>query len=205
MSDEFNTAGDGENGSESEYINLDETEEAEDKVALIGNFIRDKSSEGQLANGEELLEEPLSIEVEDILSMIEELQSREDFSDIIVYKGKEKIYLYSEKFMTPNYAGIMITAEEKDFFKMIVNTVRQESKIYPRPTSVSLFRKTPFNMSEDDFFEVYNQLKRKEEYKDIQEVRASNNAIYLYSDNFMKKAHARSLAEWIEVESEQNP
>ncbi|NYB75128.1 hypothetical protein HZF24_13345 [Sedimentibacter hydroxybenzoicus DSM 7310] len=205
MSYEFNITGDSENGNEAEPISLDEAEEVKDIVALIGNFVRDKSSEGQLVNGEELLEEPLSVEVEDIIPTIEELRLREDFSDIIMYKGKEKIYLYSEKFITPNYANIMITAEEKDFFKMIVDTVRQESRIYPRPTSVNLFRKAPFNMSKDEFFKVYNQLKRKEEYEDIKEVKASNDAIYLYSDEFMKKAHARSIAEWIEVESEQNP
>ncbi|MGD9567737.1 MAG: hypothetical protein AB7V48_05365 [Sedimentibacter sp.] len=32
-----------------------------------------------------------------------------------------------------------------------------------------------------------------EEYNDIQEVKASNNAMYLYSDKFMKKALAASI------------
>ncbi len=184
---------------------IEVTDEDEDKVALIGNFIRDKSSEGELTNAEDLLEEPISLEVDEVLTMIEELNKRDDFLDIVVHKGKEKVYLYSINFITKNYANMMIVVEEKDFFKMIADTVRQESKIYPRPTNVKLFSKAPFKLSKDDFLEIYNQLKKKEEYKDIQEVKASNNAIYLYSEDFMKRAHAASIAEWIEVEAEQNP
>lgn len=180
-------------------------EEVQDKVALLGCFIRDKSYEGILISAEDLLDEPLSLEVDEVLDMIDELKTREEFSDICVSKGKEKIYLFSENHITKNYAKMMISVEERDLFKMIADTVREESKIYPRPTDVRLFSKAPFKLSKEEFYEVYEQLKKKEEYNDIQEARASNNAMYLYSDRFMKKAHAASLTEWIEVEAEQNP
>ena len=180
-------------------------EEIQDKVALMGVFIRDKSYEGCLTNAEDFLDEPLSLEVDEVLPMIDELKEREEFSDICVKEGKEKIYLFSENHMTKNYAKMMISVEEKDLFKMIAETVREESKIYPRPTDARLFTKTPFKLSKEEFYEVYDQLKKKEEYSDIQETKASNNALYLYSDRFLKKIHAASLAEWIEVEAGQNP
>lgn len=180
-------------------------EEAPDIVTQMGTFIRDKSYEGKLTNAEDFLDEPISLDVDEILSMIDELEAREEFSDICVSKGKEKIYLYSDNHITKNYANMMISVEEKDFFKMIADIVREESRIYPRPTDARLFNKAPFKLSKEQFYEVYKQLINKEEYKDIQEVRASNNALYLYSDKFMKKAHASSLTEWIEVEADQNP
>ncbi|MGB4437785.1 MAG: hypothetical protein WBJ13_00880 [Sedimentibacter sp.] len=180
-------------------------EEIQDKVALMGVFIRDKSYEGCLTNAEDFLDEPLSLEVDEVLPMIDELTAREEFSDICVKKGKEKIYLFSENHMTKNYAKMMISVEEKDLFKIIAETVREESKIYPRPTDARLFNKTPFKLSKEEFNEVYDKLRKKEEYSDIQETRASNNALYLYSERFMKKVRAASLAEWIEVEAGQNP
>lgn len=190
-----------------DYIIEDEIidEEPQDKVTLLAIFIRDKSYEGSLTNAEDFLDEPLSLEVDEILPLIDELKAREEFIDIRVTKGKERIYLYSENYITTNYANMMISVEEKDFFKMIASTVRDESRIYPRPTDARLFTKAPFKLTKEEFYEVYKQLRTKVEYKDIQETRASNNALYLYSDKYMKKALATSLTEWIEVESEQNP
>lgn len=189
-----------------EYNQAEEVaEETLDTISLMGIFIRDKSYEGKLANAEDFLDEPFSLEVDEVFLKIEELKSREDFVDICLSKGKEKIYLYSREHMTDKYAEMMLLVEEKDLFKTIAKTVRDESKIYPRPTDVRLFCKSPFKLTKEEFYEVYEQLRKNHDYKDIQETRASNNALYLYSDMFMKKAHASSLAEWIEVESQQNP
>ncbi len=209
MNDESNSNLESTNEEEitSEYVSNEESiiEEVQDIVTQMGTLIRDKSYEGKLTNAEDFLDEPLSLEVDEILPKIDELEAREEFSDICISKGKEKIYLYSDNYITKNYANMMIYVEEKDFFKMIADIVREESRIYPRPTDARLFNKAPFKLSKEQFYEVYKQLINKEEYKDIQEVKASNNALYLYSDKFMKKAHASSLAEWIEVEADQNP
>lgn len=196
-----------EKKTESQCNNNEECrkEETEDKAALAVSFIRDKSIDGLLTNAEDLIDEPLLLEVDEILPLIDEIKTREEFSDICISRGKEKIYLYSRKHITDKYADMMILVEEKDLFKTIAKTVREESKLYPRPTDVRLFNKTPFKFTKEEFDEVYEQLKKNEEYKDIKETRASNNALYLYSDLYMKKALADSLAEWIEVESEQNP
>ncbi|WFA09992.1 hypothetical protein [Tissierella sp. Yu-01] len=179
--------------------------ELEDKVTLIGEFIRDNSMSGNLTKAEDFIDEPFSLEVDEVLPLLEELKGREEFSDIIMKKGAETIYLFSVNYITLNYAKLMILVEEKDFFKMIAETVREESRIYPRPTDIKLFSKAPFKLSRDEFIQVYDELKKKEEYMDIKETRASNQALYLYSDKYMKNAYARSLAEWVEVEAEQNP
>ena len=190
---------------EIDEANLEEETPKADKVTFMGWFIRDKSYENILTNAEDFLEEPFSLEVEEILSMIDELKSREEFSDICVKKGAETIYLFSEENITKNYANMMIMVEEKDLFKLVSETVREESRIYPRPTDSRLFLRQPFNLTKDEFVQILVELKKKEEYGDIQESRASNKALYLYSDKYLKKAHADSLTEWIEVEAEQNP
>lgn len=190
---------------ENEEVVQEVEAEEPDKVTLMGLFIRDNSMSGNLTKAEDFVDEPLSLEVDEVLPLLEELKEREDFSDIIVKKGSETIYLFSENYITKNYAKLMILVEEKDLLKMIAETVRDESRIYPRPTDTRLFSRAPFNLARDEFIQVYDELKKKEEYMDIKETRASNQALYLYSDKYMKLAYARSLAEWVEVEAEQNP
>src|SRR5690606_12952056 len=100
---------------------IEEPEEL-DKVALIGLHIRESSMYGRLNNAEDFLDEPFSLEVEEALSLLEELKSRDDFSDIIFHKGKETLYMYSDKYMSNNYAKLLILVEEKDMFRMIAET-----------------------------------------------------------------------------------
>lgn len=176
-----------------------------DKIESMGWFIRDKSFEGQVCNAEEFLEEPFFLEVEELITSIEELKEREEFKDIYSKKGSNSLYLFSDKYVTQNYADMLVMVEEKDLLKMVADTVRKESKTYPRPTSSKLFTLRPFNLSKEQFDGVLEQLKKKEEYKDIQESKASNGVLYLYSDEYMTKAHANSLTEWLEVEQRQNP
>lgn len=180
-------------------------DEEKDKISLIGDFVRFRSSEYKLTNAEDFFEDPISLEVEDVLHNIDSLKEREEYRDIYTIKGSEAIYLFSDKYITKNYAEMMVRVEEKDLMKLIVETVRHESKTYPRPTSVKLFSYNPFKLTKDQFNEVLTQLKTKEEYGDINEVRVSNGALYLYSDKYMLKAHADSLAEWIEIGQRQNP
>lgn len=182
-----------------------QVERETDKISLMGWFVRDNSYDSKLTNAEQFLDEPFSLEVDEILPSLDELESREEFSDICIKKGKESIYLFSEERMTQNYAKMLIMVEEKNLFNLVVETVRDESRTYPRPTDSRLFLHSPFNLKKDEFLQVLDELKKKEEYSDIKESRASNKALYLYSDKFMKKAHADKLTEWIEVEAEQNP
>lgn len=184
---------------------LEEVEVEIDKVALMGLAIRDNSYEYRLTNAEDFLEEPFFLDVEEVLTLIDELKAREDYKDICIKKGAESIYLFSENHITENYANMMIMVEEKDLLKLVTETVREESRVYPRPTNSRLFLRSPFNLKIEELLQVLELLKKNESYNDIQETRASNKALYLYSDKFLKEAHANSLAEWVEVESAQNP
>lgn len=176
-----------------------------DKIESMGWFIRDKSFEGKVCNAEDFLEEPFLLDIDEVLNNIKELKTREDFKDIYTIKGESAIYLFSEKYVTHNYANMLVMVEERDLLKLIAESVRNESKTYPRPTTIKLFTLRPFNLSKEDIEHVLEELKKREEYGDIKETKTSNGVLYLYSDKYMTKAHAASLAEWVEVERYENP
>ena len=186
-------------------INDIEKIEEIDKLTLIYEYIRDKSQRHHLSNAEDFLGEPFELEVEETIELIDELKEKEEFNDIRVVKREGSIFLYSEDFISNNYAKMMIMVEEKDLRKLIANTVREESKAYPRPTGVKLFSYDPFKLSLDDLKQVLKQMESMEEYRDIKQVQTSNKKLYLYSERFMTRQHAKSLAEWIEVGRFNNP
>lgn len=183
----------------------EEAETEKDNISLMAEFIRDRSYSCKITNAENFFEEPFLLDVDEVLALIDELKARDEFKDLYSIKGSEAIYLFSGTYISYNYAEMMVMVEEKDLLKLIVETVRHESKTYPRPTDSKLFLCNPFKLSKEQINEVLDQLKRKKEYNDIKETRASNKALYLYSDKFMSAAYARSLAEWVEVEHEQCP
>lgn len=190
---------------EFEEVEEIEDEEEKDILTLVYEYIRDKSQRLQLSNAEDLLEEPFELEAEETIELINELKEREEFNDVRIVKRDSAIFLYSVDFISNNYAKFMIMVEEKDLFKLIANTVREESKTYPRPTGIKLFTHEPFKLTRDDLIELLKQMEDMDEYKDIKQVKTSNAKLYLYSEEFMTRQHANSLAEWIEVDKKNNP
>jgi hypothetical protein len=175
------------------------------KLDLVIEFIRKVTKEARLVKSSELYEEPISLRKEQMSDILEQLTDATDNIDIKSIKGSEELYFYSEKDMTENYAKMLARIEDKDLLEMVAETVRHESKIYPRPTDGRLFSTPPFSFGEDELSSVVNQLKDHEMYQDIQEARASNGAIYLYSEKFVTKDHAMALTEWIEVLQHETP
>ena len=87
----------------------------------------------------------------------------------------------------------------RDFLSLVADQVRNESRIYPRATLVSQFRGSPFYMDEETLKAVLESIETEPEFKDIDKVYASNDDMYLYSLDFLKKGHAQYLAEWESV------
>ncbi len=115
------------------------------------------------------------------------------------------LFLYSEKFISDSYASILLRAEENDPCATIASTVRDESKTYPRPTSVMFFKAQVFNISPDELDAQVLKTLERPEFNDIKLIDASTGARYLYSNLYLTEDHARSLVEWEEVGKQQNP
>lgn len=190
---------------ENEEVEEVEEVEEKDKIDIVYEYIREKSQNHKLSNAEDFLEEPFELDVEETIELIDDLKTKEEFGDIKVVERENKIFLFSENFISNNYANMMIMVEEKDLLKLVANTVREESKNYPRPTAFKLFSYAPFKITKEQLDEVIKQMENIEEYSDIKQVKTSNKKPYLYSEKFMTKQHAYSLAEWTEVGQANNP
>jgi len=127
----------------------------------------------------------------------------QDIQKIVV--SDEAVFLYSQRYITENYAKILARTEGSDPLAAIAETVRDESRIYPRPTDIRLFAQPPFNMDRDEIPALVDQLIEQKAYGDIKKIVASTGAIYLHSEQHLGTAHARSLVEWEEVGQHDNP
>lgn len=185
-------------------MNKDNNIEKEELLEVV-NHINTSSSQGTLITKEDLLEEPFSFTQEKADNTIEQLKNAEEYPEIKFLKGSSNTYIYSTEKMTDNYAILAMRIEDKDMVRTIVETVRDESKTYPRPTDSQLFLNRPFNFNKEEFLNALKKIFNDSNYNDIKKTQASNGAIYLYSDEFLHKDSAQSLTEWIEVLQFQNP
>lgn len=126
-------------------------------------------------------------------------------STLKVLEGKKDLYLYDTKKMADSYAEILKNQEDEDIPKMIADTIRRDSKIYPRPTDKRVFSRAPFNLDEATLSKVLGSMGNDTLYADIHICTASNGVEYLYSSLHLSEDHAKHLTEWYEVEQELNP
>jgi hypothetical protein len=125
--------------------------------------------------------------------------------DIKLMRGSWDTYYFSDHHMTEAYALHLFRIAEKDPAKLVADTVRDESRIYPRPTAAATFLETPFRMTAAELDGVLWQIAQRSDMSDIKRTNASNGALYLYSSHYLIDVHADSLAEWIEVGQLENP
>ena len=119
--------------------------------------------------------------------------------------GKAETYFFSELHMTSSYAAYLFRMEEKDLVGLVSETVREDSRVYPRTTPLSFFQGAPFNLAPDRLDDLVGRIRGREDCSDIQENKASNGARYLYSTRYLTPVYADSMTEWIEVGQAENP
>lgn len=164
-------------------------------VDSLGSLLSDQDSENTEAT--ETIEN-----IEEHLAEMAEDERYNDIQTLTISTGA--VYLYSEAHITKNYAIILGRAEANDPATTIAETVREESKIYPRPTRVELFKEQVFNINPDDLETFIAQTLERPEFKDIKLLQASTGARYLYSTLHMSEDYAKSLVEWEEVGDYEN-
>ncbi len=180
---------------------LAKNEEAE---AVIAERIRDDSKRlAKLTSPASLIQpdtENQTEQVEQVKAILEEMPSDERYQDIksipVPNKGN---YYYSSKYITANYAEILARTEANDPCAQIAATVREDSKLYPRPTNVLFFTEPVFGIALEKLDACVDQILSKTEFADIKLIRASNGAGYLYSSLYLNENLARAAAEWNEI------
>lgn len=177
-----------------------------EKIKETISYIKNNSKSGNLVKKDDLYKS-LSIEEEEELNNL--LAAVEEKEDLIILKrilddsGSE--YLYSSIEMTDKYANILMSVKNKNYLKLIADTVRYESKTYPRATRLSLFTISPYNINESALLGLLSSLNANSEYSDLKYTEASNGAKFIYSEKYMTERYARTLAEWEAVLQKENP
>ena len=149
---------------------------------------------------------PTVQDAEDIELYLDEMVKDGRYLDIqkmIISTGA--VYLYSETYITKNYAAILGRAAADDPAAAIAETVREESNIYPRPTNIDIFKEQAFNISPSELEAFISKSLKREDLHDIKVLHASTGARYLYSSKYLSADYAKALAEWQEVGEENNP
>lgn len=119
-----------------------------------------------------------------------------DIKMLATKKGAK--YLYSDISMANNYAKILLRLEENDPCYTIAETVREESRVYPRATNIRLFLYPPFNMERDKLLGYIEETMKQ--YEDIKKLEQDKlrlrypGHIFLYSEKYMSEMYAISLA-----------
>lgn len=179
-------------------------EEVQEKIA---NQVRqDSQVEIRLTPFESLADLAPQLEPAKVKGYATAMSGTATYQDIQSITGPTNIvYLYSETHMTRNYATILARIEAKDPYTTIAETVREESRVYPRPTRSVLFYEPLFQIESSQLEMIVEGLLRRPEYADIQKIVASTHAIYLYSNRYLDPAYAESWVEWEEVGRQNNP
>jgi hypothetical protein len=189
-----------------------ETKEGEAKAREIAALIRQSSEAGQLISESDLLRRvadphPLpspaadpSGEAGSILKKV--VDGSEDLHELAAQDDSRRYY--SSQFMTPAYAMILLR-KEGDHLRLIAETVRENSEIYPRPVPLEIFTRPPFGLAHDEVLRDLERMAAGEEYRDIARTTTSASRMFLYSTLHLEPDYASMLAEWFDVGQFNNP
>lgn len=140
-------------------------------------------------------------------AIVNALETDERYADIKkVTAPNGDVYFHSDRHMSGYYALVLGRVAAKDSCATIAAMVRDESRIYPRPTCVQLFLEKPFDIPPGDLRTVVEQTLRKPENNDIKMlVHPGTGGVYLYSSLYMKEHTAFTKMDWVEVVKDANP
>ena len=128
----------------------------------------------------------------------------EDIKTVTAATGE--MFFYSTRHMSDYYALVLARVAGHDPCATIAETVRDESRIYPRPTCVQLFLEKIFGVKENDLKEVVCKTLQRPEFADIKMmVHPTTGAVYLYSDKYLDGERAFMEMDYEEVVRPANP
>lgn len=179
---------------------------------LVTEFIRKKSKAGQLVSLEDIAqilgEEPTSRpdrEEESKEALITTIrEARKLNGDLWEAQGPKGPHYYSRLTLSDAYAKLLIQ-KEGDTLLFMAETIREYSKIYPRPLAKEAFRDSPFDLTDEEISICLKKLSEEGQFQDIGITQTSLGNDYLYSTRHLEEDHASMLAEWIDVGQYQNP
>jgi hypothetical protein len=135
-----------------------------------------------------------------ICSILNEMQAQDCFGDIkTVSACSGALYLYCDRHITEKYAVLLARTAVNDTCTAIAHTVREESRIYPRPINVTAFTSQVFGIPPASLQPCIMRVLNHPEFSDIRKlVHPDTRAVYLYSNKYMSEVQALSVMKWLE-------
>lgn len=193
------------------------TKETHQRAALYqsvaADLIRENSKAGKLVLSEEIVHAlhakygltPISGGAPDggFSTILQEtMRQHLDLREIAGHDGLPRYY--SEQYMSVAYTRLLVQKEEGPLV-LIAETVREYSKVYPRPISRDTLKKEPFALTEEELVTSLEKMKMGDQYNDIAQTVTSEGVVYLYSTLHLDPDYASMLAEWVDVGQYRNP
>ena len=186
--------------------------EREAATQAITAMIRESSEAGHLISESEILRRVAGQHLfisqpgdpaEEAGNIIKKVvDGNEDIQELTAQDGSRRYY--SSLFLTKAYAMILLQ-KEGDLLRLIAETVRENSAVYPRPVPLDIFRQPPFDLTPQEILKDLERMGVEEEYRDILPTTTSASRVFLYSTLYMEPEHASMLAEWLDVGQFNNP
>jgi hypothetical protein len=162
-------------------------------------LIRDRSKAGQLTSWPQIEEELageglLELQVEGAAGEWEDqlkrrMREQEDVEEIPGPDGLPRYFCST--YLTGAYATMLIE-RQRDPLALLVQTVRENSLLYPRPVPLHLFHNPPFGMSPEEIQRCLREMKDLESYQDIAQTTTSIDSVFLYSVAFVNWCNFQS-------------
>ncbi len=186
--------------------------EGEAATQAIAAMIRQNSAAGQLISESEILHRvadqhlltPRAADpAEEFETILEKaVKGSEDLHELPAQDGSRTYY--SSQFMTGAYVMILLQ-KQGDPLRLIAESVRKDSAVYPRPVPLDIFTQPPFDLTPQAVLEYLERMAQEEEYRDIMPTTTSTSRVFLYSTLHLEPDYASMLAEWLDVGQFNNP
>jgi len=105
--------------------------------------------------------------------------------------------------MSATYAGIL--AGRSAPCLLMAETVRTNSKEYPRPIALDIFEYPPFDLDPESIQACLQRMAADADFGDISFVESSAGTVYLFSKTYLDRDYATFLAERLDVDLALNP
>lgn len=115
----------------------------------------------------------------------------------------KKVFCHYKPLLSSSYARLL--SAQNNPVELLRNTVREESRLYPRPTPITVFEDIPFNFSPEQIEDILQNLNNDPKSTDIRFTTSSLGTVFLYSTRYLEDDYADFLAEHIDVEIAENP
>lgn len=137
-----------------------------------------------------------------IIDLASEAQAEDPELASLLGPNQERLY-HHLSCLSRGYAGILALKDSP--LLLIAETIRANSRDYPRPVPAVLFEAPPFGLTAELIQTSLQAMAEAPDYADIARAETSEGDVYLYSTRFLEPAYAEFLAERLGVGLADNP